>query len=192
MYIQVFLAYMKSLNFCMHISVTLEFSNVYLPSPQLLSHLVKLYLSFLAIRNIPILEAMYRYACMSINVYMAALQSSAQVYLVYVTQLLPLEIFLPEERFCQFCHLLSLAKFYPWIFLLCIEFHRRLGNLYCTGECYCRNVASYPGSQIRLYACSVEKIGEPGNEASHNACMSSQTFLLYSNYVIHTMYLYIA
>jgi hypothetical protein len=35
-------------------------TNVGTPSPQLLSHLVKLYLSFLAIRNIPILEAMYR------------------------------------------------------------------------------------------------------------------------------------
>ena len=124
MYMQIFLEMREipSLEFCMHISVTLEFSNVCLPSPQLLSHLVKLYLSFLAIRNIPILEAMYRYACMSINVYMAALQSSAQVYLVYVTQLLPLEIFLPEERFCQFCHLLSLAKFYPWIFCRVLSF----------------------------------------------------------------------
>ena len=37
-------------------------TNVGIPFPQLLSHLVKLYLSFLAIRNIPILEAMYRYS----------------------------------------------------------------------------------------------------------------------------------
>ena len=42
--------------------MTYELSNGYPPFPQLLSHLVKLYLSFLAIRNIPILEAMYRYS----------------------------------------------------------------------------------------------------------------------------------
>ncbi len=36
-------------------------SNNHVSFSQLLSQLVKLYLSFLAIRNIPLLEAMYRY-----------------------------------------------------------------------------------------------------------------------------------